>query len=178
MAAVRNTLGIFDGSPLGKIEVSGPDAAAFLDRFYVSNMRTLKPGRIRYSVMLGEEGVIFDDGVVTCVDDTLYLAGPTSAHADDVASRFERWRQTEWPEMRVGIAPVTSNWASFAVAGPRARAALAALQPDFDISNAAFPHMSYRHGGIAPSARIRPPTASTPFSTRRPTSCSRSGLNP
>ncbi len=148
MAAVRNTLGIFDGSPLGKIEVSGPDAAAFLDRFYVSNMRTLKPGRIRYSVMLGEEGVIFDDGVVTCVDDTLYLAGPTSAHADDVASRFERWRQTEWPEMRVGIAPVTSNWASFAVAGPRARAALAALQPDFDISNAAFPHMSYRQGRI------------------------------
>lgn len=90
MLAVRNAVGIFDGSPLGKIEVGGPDAASFLNRFYVSNLMTLKPGRIRYSVMLREDGIIFDDGVVTCIDEGFYIAGPTSAQADAVAAWFER----------------------------------------------------------------------------------------
>lgn len=149
MAAVRGAVGLFDGSPLGMIEVAGPDARAFVDRFYVSNIMTLKPGRIRYSVMLHEDGVIFDDGVVTCVDDNLFLVGPSSGNADTVAAWLERWRQTEWPGMRVAVAPVTSNWASIAIAGPKAREVLAALDPDFSISGDAFPHMSYRRGRIA-----------------------------
>ncbi len=155
METVRNAVGLFDGSPLGKIEVTGPDAATFLDRFYVSNITTLKPGRVRYSVMLKEDGVIFDDGVLTCIDEGCYLAGPSSGNAEAVAAWFERWRQTEWPGLEVGIAPVTSNWASVAIAGPRARALLSNLNPDVDLSSAAFPHMSYREcrlGGVA--ARI------------------------
>ncbi|MDA1091110.1 MAG: 2Fe-2S iron-sulfur cluster-binding protein [Proteobacteria bacterium] len=155
MVAVRGAVGLFDGSPLGKIEVTGPDAATFLDRFYVSNIMTLKPGRIRYSVMLKEDGVIFDDGVLTCIDEGYYLAGPSSGNAEMVASWFERWRQTEWPALEVGIAPVTSNWASVAIAGPRARELLAKLNPGVDLSSTAFPHMSYREcrlGGVA--ARI------------------------
>ncbi|MBO6947457.1 MAG: (2Fe-2S)-binding protein [Rhodospirillales bacterium] len=149
MAAVRSAVGLFDGSPLGKIEVAGPDARAFVDRFYVSNIMTLKPGRIRYSVMLHEDGVIFDDGVVTCVDDNLFIVGPSSGNADTVAAWLERWRQTEWPGMRVAVAPVTSNWASIAIAGPKAREVLAALDPDFSISGDVFSHMSYRQGRIA-----------------------------
>jgi sarcosine oxidase subunit alpha len=151
MVAVRNAVGLFDGSPLGKIEVTGPDAAAFLDRFYVSNIMTLKPGRIRYSVMLKEDGVIFDDGVLTCIDEGYYLAGPSSGNAETVAAWFERWRQTEWPGLEVGIAPVTSNWASIAVAGPGAHTLLEHLNPDVDLSSTEFPHMSYREcqlGGV------------------------------
>ena len=148
MTAVRHAVGLFDGSPLGKIEVAGPDARAFLDLFYVSNIMTLKPGRIRYSLMLHEDGVIFDDGVVTCIDDNLFVVGCSSGNADTVAAWLERWRQTEWPSMRVAVAPVTSNWASIAVAGPRARDVLAALNPDVDISGTAFPHMSFREGAI------------------------------
>jgi len=149
MAAVRTHVGVFDGSSLGKIEVTGPDAAAFLSRFYVSNMATLKKGRIRYSVMLKEDGVIFDDGVVACLAENHYLASPTSGQAEAVAAWFERWRQTEWPSLRVAISPVTSNWASIAIAGPRSRDLLACLEPDFDISNAAFPHMEIRQGEAA-----------------------------
>ncbi|MBL8266537.1 glycine cleavage T C-terminal barrel domain-containing protein, partial [Steroidobacter sp.] len=148
MAAVRDGVGVFDASSLGKIEVTGPDAARFLSRFYVSNLMTLKPGRVRYSVMLKEDGVIFDDGVVSCLADNYFLASPTSGNAEAVAAWLERWRQTEWPTMKVSISPVTSNWASIAVAGPRARALLARLQPDFDISNHAFPHMQIREGKI------------------------------
>jgi sarcosine oxidase subunit alpha len=148
MSAVRNKVGVFDGSSLGKIEVTGPDAGEFLAKFYVSNMTTLKRGRIRYSVMLREDGVIFDDGVVTCIGENHFLAGPSSGNAEAVAAWFERWRQTEWPTMRVAISPVTSNWASIAIAGPQARELLRKLEPDFDISHEAFPHMDFREGTL------------------------------
>jgi sarcosine oxidase subunit alpha len=148
MRAVRLHVGVFDGSTLGKIEVTGPHAAEFLSRFYVSNMATLKPGRVRYSVMLKEDGVIFDDGVVACLAENQFLAGPTSGNAEVVAAWFERWRQTEWPSMKVAISPVTSNWASIAIAGPRARDLLARLNPDFDISGEAFAHMQIREGEV------------------------------
>jgi sarcosine oxidase subunit alpha len=155
MEAVRNEVGVFDASSLGKIEVTGPDAANFLSRFYISNLATLKPGRVRYSVMLREDGVIFDDGVVSCLSHNFFLASPTSGNAEAVAAWFERWRQTEWPEMRVSVSPVTSNWASIALAGPHSRELLARLQPDFEISNEAFPHMHIREGRIAGvSARV------------------------
>lgn len=148
MAAVRHAVGIFDASPLGKIEVTGADAAAFLDRFYVANLLTLKPGGLRYSVMLKEDGVIFDDGVVACLAPNHYLASPSSGHADAVARWFERWRQTEWPKLQVAIAPVTENWVSLALAGPRARELLKALNPSFDISPEAFAQMQIRQGRL------------------------------
>ena len=55
---------MFDGSPLGKIEVKGPDAATFLNRMYVNNLATLKPGFARYAMLTNENGVLIDDGVV------------------------------------------------------------------------------------------------------------------
>lgn len=149
MHAVRNAVGVFDASPLGKIEVCGPDARDFLNRFYVSNLMTLKPGKIRYSVMCRDDGIIFDDGVVTCVDDNFFIAGPTSGNAEQVGAWFERWRQTEWPNLRVSVTQVTSNWAAIALAGPKSRELLARLSPDFDIAGDAFPHMEYRSGQIA-----------------------------
>lgn len=144
MAAVRGSVGVFDGSSLGKIEVVGPDASGFLARFYVSNIATLKPGSIRYSLMLSEDGVIFDDGVVACLGENRFLAGPTSGNAEAVAAWFERWRQTEWPASRVSISNVTSNWGSIAIAGPRAREVLKRLGLDFDIDRGAFKHMQIR----------------------------------
>lgn len=149
MAAIRTTAGVFDSSPLGKIEVAGPDAAEFISRFYVSNMATLKVGRLRYSVMLRDDGVIFDDGVVARLDEYCFLASPTSANADKVAAWFERWHQTEWPSLDVAILPVTANWAAYAVGGPAARQLLERLQPSFDVSPDAFPHMHFREGVVA-----------------------------
>jgi sarcosine oxidase, subunit alpha len=148
MRAVREQVGVFDGSSLGKIEVTGPDAAKFLAKFYVSNMATLKPRRIRYSVMLREDGVIFDDGVVTSIAANHFLASPTSGNAEAVAAWFERWRQTEWPTLQVAVSPVTANWTAIAIAGPKARELLGCLEPDFDIAGAAFPHMEFREGKL------------------------------
>jgi sarcosine oxidase, subunit alpha len=148
MRAVREHVGVFDGSSLGKIEITGPDARKFVAKFYVSNMANLEPGRIRYSVMLREDGVIFDDGVVTCIAEDHFLASTTSGNAEQVAAWFDRWRQTEWPMLRVAVSTVTDNWAAIAIAGPRSRELLQRLEPDFDISNGAFPHMRYREGRL------------------------------
>src|SRR5690606_5760068 len=103
MAAVRNRVGVFDASSLGQVEITGPDAPAFLDRCYVSALSTLRPGRIRYTLMLKDDGVIFDDGVVARLGANYFLASPTSGNAEAVVDWLERWRQTEWPWMKVAI---------------------------------------------------------------------------
>ena len=79
--AVRSGVGIFDASPLGKIEVTGPDAARFIDRFYANNMATLKDGRVRYGLMLNENGVIIDDGTLARLGRDRFIVTTTSGGA-------------------------------------------------------------------------------------------------
>lgn len=145
---VRNNVGVLDASTLGKIEVKGPDAGAFLDRIYTNMMSSLKPGRCRYGLTLNELGFIMDDGVVVRFDDERFLVHTTSGGADRIAAWLEEWLQTEWTDYRVFVTPVTEQWAQFAVAGPRARDVIAALKPSFDVSHEALPHMSFVEGTL------------------------------
>ncbi len=143
--AVRNGVGIFDGSPLGKIIVAGPDAAAFLDRVYVGSPSTLKPGRIRYGLVLNENGAIVDDGVYARLEDGSFLLSPSSAYARRMAGLLEDLLQCEWP-MDVVIQDVTEQFAVWTVAGPRARNLLSDMEPNFDLSREGFAHLSVRDG--------------------------------
>jgi sarcosine oxidase subunit alpha len=145
---VRNAAGIFDGSSLGKIEVQGPDALEFLDRFYINNLKTLKPGRLRYGIMLREAGTIFDDGTVAMLTPDHLLITTTSGNAGRVAAWLEEWHQCEWPNLRLAILPVTDQWATVSLAGPHARTILSRLGTDIDLSNAAFPHLEMRAGRL------------------------------
>ena len=52
----RETVALFDASPLGKIEVIGPDADRLLDFCFYSRVSSLNPGCIRYNLMLSEKG--------------------------------------------------------------------------------------------------------------------------
>ncbi|MFN6976890.1 MAG: 2Fe-2S iron-sulfur cluster-binding protein, partial [Gemmobacter sp.] len=63
VAAVRTAAGVLDVSTLGKLEVRGPDAGAFLDRLYTMNHALQPVGRVRYCLMLNEMGAVIDDGV-------------------------------------------------------------------------------------------------------------------
>lgn len=146
--ATRTRIGLFEASPLGKIEVKGPDAAEFLDRMYVNSLSTLKPGRCRYALMLNEHGVIFDDGVVARLAADHFLVGTTSGHAAAVAELFQEWLQCEWPQLEVLTENVTTGWAVMNLAGPRTRDVLQRLAPTIDLTPAAFPHMSVRSGDI------------------------------
>ncbi|WP_168454890.1 2Fe-2S iron-sulfur cluster-binding protein [Sphingopyxis microcysteis] len=146
-AAVRSGVGLFDGSPLGKILVAGPEAAAFLDRVYVGTPSTLKPGRIRYGLVLNENGTILDDGVYARLQDGSFLLSPSSAFADRMVRLLEDLLQCEWP-MDVVVQDVTEQYAVWTVAGPNARNVLEALQPSFVLSSERFPHLSVREGQL------------------------------
>jgi len=147
--AVRNTVGAMDASTLGKIEVVGPDAPTFLDRMYTNRMSNLKVGSIRYGLMCGLDGMVFDDGVAMRLADDRYLVTTTTGGAAKVLDHFEEWLQTEWPDLSVYCTSVTEQWAVVALNGPRARELLRAVGTDVDLSREAFPHMTFRDGVVA-----------------------------
>lgn len=146
--AVRTAAGLLDYSPLGKIEVHGPDALDFLNRFYINDLTTLRTGRARYCLMLRESGVIFDDGTVVMLAPDRFLITTTSGNARRVAAWLEEWHQCEWPHLRVAIVPVTESWACFSLAGPRSREILGSLESNIDLSTAGLPHLGMREGRL------------------------------
>ncbi|RJQ89111.1 2Fe-2S iron-sulfur cluster-binding protein [Amycolatopsis panacis] len=143
-AAVRDGVGILDGSTLGKIDVQGPDSGVFLDRMYTNMMSTLKVGRVRYGVMCHNDGMVFDDGTVLRLAENRFLVTTTTGNAAHVLDWMEDWLQTEWPDLRVYLASVTEQWAVFPVVGPRARDVIGTVFPDVDVSKEEFPLMSWR----------------------------------
>ena len=146
--AVRQSVGMMDASTLGKIDVRGPDAPEFLDRIYTNGWKRLAVGRTRYGLMLGEDGMVMDDGVSARLADDHYYMTTTTGGAAHVLGWMERWRQTEWPELKVYFTSVTDQWATVAVAGPNARAVLTAVGTDIDLEAEAFPFMSWREGQV------------------------------
>ena len=146
--AVRTTVGIFDASTLGKIEVVGRDAAEFLNRMYINDCARLDPRRCRYGIILREDGFILDDGLVGRITADRFHVTTTTGGVARVLAMMEDFLQTEWPELDVWLTSTVDQWAVIAVQGPEARAVLAPLVEGVDLSNAAMPHMSVREGRI------------------------------
>jgi sarcosine oxidase subunit alpha len=146
--AVRSAAGIFDASTLGKIEIVGPDAAEFMNRMYTNAWTKLEPGRLRYGVMLREDGFVLDDGVIGRLAKDRFHVTTTTGGAPRVLAMMEDYLQTEWPDLKVWLTSTTDQWAVIALQGPNARAILAPLLDDIDISPEAMPHMSLRTGHI------------------------------
>jgi len=139
--AVRGGVGVCDVSTLGKIEIVGPDAGAFLDFLYINMFSTLPVGRVRYGTMLREDGFVFDDGTTARLESDRWVMTTTTANAPRVLQHMEFVHQVLHPEWRVAFVSVTDRWAQFAVAGPKSREVIAALV-DRDVSDAAFPFMA------------------------------------
>lgn len=147
--AVRSAVGAMDASTLGKIEVVGSDAGAFLDRMYTNRMSSIPVGSIRYGLMCRLDGMVFDDGVAMRLAEDRYLVTTTTGGAAGVLDHLEEWLQTEWPDLRVFCTSVTEHWAVIAVNGPRARDVVAAAGTDVDLTPDAFPFMTFRDGTVA-----------------------------
>jgi len=147
--AAREGVALMDASTLGKIDVHGPDATAFLDRIYTNLMSSLKVGAIRYGVICRPDGMVFDDGTAMRLAEDRYLVTTTTGNAAAVLDWFEEWLQTEWPELRVHCTSVTDQWATIALVGPRSRAVLGRVAPDLALSNDAFPFMTWRDTQVA-----------------------------
>jgi sarcosine oxidase subunit alpha len=140
--ATRTSAGVCDVSTLGKIDVQGRDAGLYLDRLYANRVATLPVGRVRYGLMLREDGFVFDDGTVARMGDTHYIVTTTTAQAGPVYRHMEFARQCLWPEQDVQIISTTDTVAQLSIAGPQARDILAQVVDGFDLSNDAFPFMA------------------------------------
>ncbi len=146
--ATRNGVGILDATTLGKIDIQGKDAREFLARVYTNAWAKLEPGRCRYGLMCGEDGMIMDDGVTSCLAENHFLMTTTTGGAAHVLSWLEVYHQTEWPEMEVFFNSVTDQWATMTIAGPDSRKLLAKLT-DLDLSADAFRFMDWREAKVA-----------------------------
>jgi glycine cleavage system aminomethyltransferase T len=118
---VRSRVGVCDVSTLGKIDIQGTDAALFLDRVYCNVISTLAIGKVRYGLMLREDGIVMDDGTVARLASDHFVASTTTVNAAKVMQHLEHARQVLWPELDVQLVSVTEQWAQFAVAGPQSR---------------------------------------------------------
>ncbi len=141
--ATRNSVGVCDVSTLGKIDIKGIDSAAFLNNVYANNFAKLTIGKVRYGLMLREDGMVMDDGTTARLSDTHYIMTTTTANAGSVFRHLEFCRQCLYPHMDVHLQSITDYCAQYAIAGPNSRILLQRLiDPQFDISNEAFPFMA------------------------------------
>ncbi len=143
VSQTRNSVGVCDVSTLGKIDIQGSDAAEFLDRVYANTFSTLAVGKVRYGLMLREDGIVMDDGTTARLDEHHYVMTTTTANAVSVFRHMEFCRQCLWPGLDVQLISATEQWAQFAVAGPNARKLLSNIVDDeYPIDNESFPFMA------------------------------------
>lgn len=147
--ATRRSLGIMDASTLGKIDVRGPDAVTFLERIYTHDVGKMQAGRCAYGIMLGEDGMLKDDGVMARLSEQRFYLTTTTGGAAAVLAWLESWLQTEWPELDVYLTSLTDQYSTIAVAGPNSRRLLEKVGCDIDLSHDAFPFMSTREAELA-----------------------------
>ena len=146
---VRQGVGVYDGSPLGKFEIKGADSLKLLDMLYTNSFASLELNNGRYGLMLSDDGLILDDGVSFKLADNHYFMSTSTGHADEVNRHMEHILQIECPQWDVKITTVTSQWSNATVCGPKARLVMRELVTDIDLSNEAFPFMALRECTVA-----------------------------
>jgi sarcosine oxidase subunit alpha len=99
--------------------------------------------------MLGEDGMIMDDGVSARIAEDHYHMTTTTGGAARVLGHLEEYLQTEWPELQVYLTSTTDQWAAISLAGPHARDVVEKVVSGIDLSAEAFPFMTWRDGEAA-----------------------------
>ena len=123
--AARRSVAMCDVSTLGKILVSGPDAAEFLGRIYPVDIASVRPGRARYAFLLDERGYVFEDGMVCRDSETRFFL----TFGAPGAARAEMWLR-DWADawrMDVRILDRTASSGAISLIGPESGALLALL---------------------------------------------------
>jgi heterotetrameric sarcosine oxidase alpha subunit len=152
--ATRKSVGVCDVTTLGKVDVQGTDAAAFLNKVYCNGFAKLAVGKTRYGLMLREDGIAMDDGTAARLAEDHFVVTTTTANALPVYRHMEFVRQCLFPDMDVQLISTTEGWAQYAVAGPNSRNLLEKIV-DQDMSNDAFPFMACANITICGGLRAR-----------------------
>ena len=115
--AVREACGVFDVSHMGQVEITGPEAAAFLQRMVSNDVRRLPEGGAQYSLLCRDDGGVLDDLFTYRLSDTTFLTVTNAAnHEKDLA-----WLQSHADSFDVDVIDRATDFAMLAVQGPRAR---------------------------------------------------------
>jgi sarcosine oxidase subunit alpha len=146
--AARQSLGIMDASTLGKIDARGPDVVEFLERMYTHDVGKMKAGRCAYGIMLGEDGMVMDDGVMARLGEQHFYLTTTTGGAAAVLAWLEAWLQTEWPELDVYLTSLTDALSTIAVVGPNSRKVLESIGCSVDLGKDSFPFMSVKNAEL------------------------------
>ena len=144
---VRTSVGVCDVSTLGKIDIQGPDAHTLLDFVYTNMFSTLKIGKVRYGLMLREDGHVMDDGTTARLAENHYVMTTTTAAAGQVMRHLDFVHQCLHPEWDVSFISVTEQWAQFSIAGPKSQELINAVL-DKPITSETFPFMSCASVGV------------------------------
>ena len=156
VTATRASVGVCDCTTLGKIDVQGSDAATFLNKVYCNAFAKLAVGKVRYGLMLREDGIAMDDGTAGRLAEDHFVVTTTTAKAAAVYQHLEFVRQCLYPDLDVQLISTTEAWAQYAVAGPNSRKLLQKIvDPEFDISNEAFPFMGCGNITVCGGLRAR-----------------------
>ena len=124
--AVRRGAGIFDLSHMGEVEVTGPQAGAFLDHALVGVLSGIGVGRAKYSLIVDEDGRVLDDLITYRLGEERYLVVPNAGNQDTVVEAL-RQRAEGFDVTVQDRGPETSL---IAVQGPRALEVLRATGLD------------------------------------------------
>src|SRR5579885_2712948 len=118
--AVRNSVGIFDVSHMGRLLIEGRDATKFLDFILPTNVEKMKDSRAFYSAICNERGGIIDDSVTNRFSSSKYMMVVNAANIE----KDLRWLDSHASGFEVSISNSSENSALIAIQGPLARATL------------------------------------------------------
>jgi len=132
--AVRESVGIFDVSHMGEIEVAGPDAVTLMQRLTTNDVTEIDPGEAQYTALVDEDGTLIDDTVVYRLPDdrvpeiadgdttagAAFLFVPNAGNDEDAHDRWLAYRDEAG--LTATVRNATEDWAMFAVQGPDAPA--------------------------------------------------------
>jgi aminomethyltransferase len=114
--AVRNNVGIFDVSHMGRVIITGKDAENFLNHVITNDVSTLTPNSALYSVMCNEKGGIIDDFVVSRLEEEKFLLVPNATNRE----KDYNWLVKNTDGFDVKVEDISDKAAMFAVQGPNA----------------------------------------------------------
>ena len=154
--SVRNSVGFCDVSTLGKIDIQGRNAQDFINKIYSNGFSKLPIGKVRYGLMLREDGLVMDDGTTARMSEDHFIMTTTTINAESVYRHLEFCHQCLWPEMDVHLISTTDAWAQIAIAGPNSRKIISKIvDSEFDISNENFPFMACKELTICSGVTAR-----------------------
>jgi sarcosine oxidase subunit alpha len=112
---------------------------------YTNNFSKMKPMSARYALMLGEDGMIMDDGIISKINDSHFIATTTTGGAAKVLSHMEEFSQTEWPHLNVFMNSITEQFCTFNISGPNTRLIMEKVFEHIKFDNESFPFMTFNN---------------------------------